>query len=144
VLELLVAVAVIAFVAISFDGRPVTSADRAPASPTWAVPATPVLAAVIEDLTAIDQATRSANGQMGAIEDAGRRLASDLASARALGSPGGSLARPWLLVIDDLDAVTADIRSAARNGTGPQIDALQNSTQRAVNAVALFSREIAG
>lgn len=134
ILELLLAIAIVAAIAVAFGGAAPghsRSSDSHQAR-TWAGRAQAVSVALIDDLATIDSATR-ANGvdiQSG-IASAERRLMTDEVQARSLGVPGRALAPSWASVLRAVDVVILE-------GSRAPAGQIQSTSEDAINALVRF------
>ncbi|HEX4864786.1 MAG TPA: hypothetical protein VFV02_11975 [Acidimicrobiales bacterium] len=148
VLEVLLAAAVLGAVALASGGttggsgtsRSSTSSSPSPSSAHgWPARAEPVLTALLDDLAAVDAATR-ANGvtAQSALAAAAASLVEDEARANRLGSPGPSLALSWRSVLGQTQIVASNLGSSSTGLSNMQASQVRSNSESAANAVASF------
>lgn len=133
------------------SGSSSTSGGSSPAR-EWTARAQPVLTSLLDDLAAVDAATRAGGAagsagaadaarQAAAIAAAGAVLKADDARARGLGSPSHSLsssASSWAAVLGQVDGLVATLGTSSTGLSGMQAGQVRSETESAANALVAF------
>lgn len=147
---MLLAVAVFGAVAFASSGTTGGSATATASSSTssrsgpervWSVRAQAVLTPLLDDLAAVDAATRSSGAadQAAAIAAAARSLTKDDERAKGLGSPGPSLASSWTAVLGEVDGLASTLSTASSGLSVAQVARVRFETASTANALAAFA-----
>lgn len=136
------------------SGSSSTPGGSSPAR-VWTARAQPVLTSLLDDLAAVDAATRTggaagaagaagaggaagAAGQAAAIAAAGAILKADHARAKSLGSPGGSLASSWAALLGQVDGLASTLGTSTSGLSGVQVGQVRSETESDANALVAF------
>jgi hypothetical protein len=136
-LEIGIAAAVLLVVALTAATSPAKTAaapDRA-AEKGWPGRALPVITALVDDLSAIDGATKAGEIGRPAFSQTRSGFLSDFARARSLGSPGGSLAAMWSGALGQIGVVASALSS---EGSGSDDGQLRPEAEGAAEALVSF------
>lgn len=124
-------------VALTAGNVPTTTAATAdrPAARGWPGRALPVITALVDDLSAIDGAAKAGEVGRSAFSATRSGFLSDVALARSLGSPGGSLGTMWSSALGQVDVVASALSA---EGSGHEDGQLRPEAEGAAEALVSF------